>query len=96
MIDIDIDQAKLFQTISLAVEDATRQVLDNKQADRITELEALQDRCVEVIEYATWHDGRYDQMARADWQKTAQKLGSDLAKFRGVEKYASFKEQRDE
>ncbi len=41
MSKIDIDQAKLFQTISLAVADATKQVLENEQATRIAKLDAL-------------------------------------------------------
>lgn len=33
----------------------------------------------DLIEYATFHDGRYDQMALANWQETAQKLVNRMA-----------------
>jgi len=35
---------------------------------------------LELLEYATYHDGRYDQYKSQDWQRKAQKLVVVLAK----------------
>lgn len=50
--------------------------------------------CLALLEYATWHDGRYGQMSAMDeFQMPAQKLVKRLAERLGREAYARFKDQ---
>ena len=44
----------------------------------------------ELIEYATYHDGRYNQRERPDWQETAQKLVRRMADALGRKPYEGF------
>lgn len=41
---------------------------------------ALLHECLDVLQIATYHDGRYDQYMRETWQAKAQELVSLLAK----------------
>lgn len=47
--------------------------------------------CLEVLEYATYHDGRYGQVKNETFQKEAQPLVIRIAKRLGVKAYDGFK-----
>lgn len=46
--------------------------------------------CLEVLEYVTYHDGRYCQEQSRDWQSQAQKLVHRIAGILKVKPYADF------
>lgn len=50
----------------------------------------LLSECLEVLEYATYHDGRYGQVKNEDFQKEAQPLVIRIAKRLGVKAYDRF------
>jgi hypothetical protein len=50
-------------------------------------------RALRALEYVTWHDGRYDQHTRQDWQRDAQRLVTDIAARFGVKPYEDWKEK---
>lgn len=50
----------------------------------------LLSECLEVLEYATYHDGRYGQVKNEDFQKEAQPLVIRIAKRLGVKPYDRF------
>ena len=54
---------------------------------RNRELEAATITAQEVLEYATYHDGRYGQMESHKWQSKAQKLVGELSKLTGKKPY---------
>jgi hypothetical protein len=45
----------------------------------------------DLIEYAAYHDGRYDQMAGVNWQSEAQKLVQRMAVALDRQPYESLK-----
>lgn len=47
--------------------------------------------CLSLLEYATWHDGRYGQQTCEKFQTPAQKLVPRLAARLGRDAYARFK-----
>ena len=47
--------------------------------------------CLEVLEYATYHDGRYGQVNNETFQKEAQPLVVIIARRLGVKAYDGFK-----
>lgn len=55
---------------------------------------ALLATALELLEYVTWHDGRYRQEASADWQRRAQPLVRQLATRLDVEAYADYKDAK--
>lgn len=50
----------------------------------------LLSECLEVLEYATYHDGRYGQVENETFQKEAQPLVIRIAKRLGVKAYDGF------
>lgn len=54
--------------------------------------EEILEECLALLEYATWHDGRYGQVGNYDsFQDPAQKLVKRVAARLGKESYARFK-----
>jgi hypothetical protein len=51
---------------------------------------ALLHDCLDVLQHATYHDGRYDQYLREDWQNKAQTLVDLLAKRLGRVAYEGY------
>ncbi len=51
---------------------------------------ALLTDCFDVLQIATYHDGRYDQFMRETWQAKAQELVSLLAKRLGRVAYEGY------
>jgi hypothetical protein len=52
--------------------------------------EGLLNKCLDVLQYATYHDGRYDQFKTERFQDSAQELVSQLAKRLGRVAYEGF------
>lgn len=52
--------------------------------------DAILTEALELLEYATYHDGRYDQMARMDWQSKAGQCVDKLAATLGRKPYQGF------
>ena len=53
-------------------------------------LEQIYDEAFELLQYATYHDGRYDQFKTNEWQERAQKLVVEMAKQLGRKPYDGF------
>ena len=54
----------------------------------------LLHEAAELIEYATFHDGRYDQMASVNWQETAQKLVTRMGVALNRKPYEQFRSKQ--
>jgi hypothetical protein len=48
---------------------------------------------LDLLEYVTWHDGRYRQESSSIFQRPAQELVTRIAKRLGVEPYQSQKQE---
>lgn len=53
--------------------------------------EELLAECLALLEYVTWHDGRYGQQTTEKFQTPAQKLVPRIAARLGKDAYARFK-----
>jgi hypothetical protein len=51
---------------------------------------ALLHECLDLLQHATYHDGRYDQYMRETWQDKAQELVDMLAKRLGRVAYEGY------
>jgi hypothetical protein len=54
---------------------------------------ALLREALDLLEYVTWHDGRYRQESSSVFQRPAQELVTRIAKRLGVEPYQSQKQE---
>lgn len=53
-------------------------------------VKGLLDEALSLVEYATYHDGRYGQVEKLDWQSSAQKLVRRMAEALGRKPYEGF------
>ena len=64
-----------------------------EEEQRVEVSRRLLETCLNLLEYATFHDGRYDQSTRWDWQRDAYEAVTELAEALKRIKYASCKEE---
>lgn len=62
--------------------------MNAKEVAQMQELGSLLLRCVHLLEYATYHDGRYSQMESAGWQDEAIEVSKAVNEKLGRERYA--------
>ena len=55
-----------------------------------TDNSLLLKEAMELLAFATYHDGRYDQMTRVDWQTDAQKLTTKICNLLNIKPYEKY------
>lgn len=92
----DIHTGRLFNRFPADFADRLKRIGErlefSPESDRHCLEMALLREALKLLEYATFHDGRYRQESSSKFQEPAQKLVKRLAYRLGVEPYASQKQ----
>jgi cell division septum initiation protein DivIVA len=84
---IEVLEKRIAELKEIAI--AQKQTADNSKASGGDD-GALLDECFDILQIATYHDGRYDQYMREEWQNKAQHVVDLLAKRLGRVAYEGY------